>query len=224
MEKIKKNKVIYIGICIVIVIICIVICYFIDKNNNDKDYSYLEVTEEKNNVNVINKVSEVEEETAKIIYIHIAGEVVNPGVIAVKEGDRIKDVIEAAGGVTDLADISKVNLAYQVSDGQKINIPNINYEQEDDEQEKNENYITDASGENIVVEGEESSNKSSKVNINTATQTELETLSGIGPSTASKIIAYREQNGKFKNIEEIKNVSGIGEAKYKNIENDITVK
>ena len=70
---------------------------------------------------------------------------------------------------------------------------------------------------------ENSINSSSKVNINTATQTELELLSGIGPSIASKIISYRKENGKFKTIEDIKNVPGIGEAKFNSIQDQITV-
>lgn len=88
---------------------------------------------------------------------------------------------------------------------------------------KSESYITTSSG--VVVNSKESESiQSSKVNINTATQAQLETLSGIGPSTAAKIIAYREENGKFTKIEDIKNVSGIGESKFEKIKDDIVVK
>ena len=98
-----------------------------------------------------------------------------------------------------------------MQDGQKIYIPNQNETEED---------IMENLGETIE---ENRINSSSKVNINTATQTELELLSGIGPSIASKIISYRKENGKFKTIEDIKNVPGIGEAKFNSIQDQITV-
>lgn len=86
---------------------------------------------------------------------------------------------------------------------------------------ENESYITEDIGENIIVEDVKTG--SLLVNINTATQAELESVTGIGPSTALKIIKYREENGKFKTIEDIKNVSGIGNAKFETIKNEICV-
>ena len=150
--------------------------------------------------------------------MHITGAVVNNGIVEVKESARINDVIEAAGGVTDDADLSNVNLAYAVKDGQKIYIPSKN-DKEDIEDLK---IISDEAGTDIINEGDEVQS-SGKVNINTATKEELQTLSGIGESTASKIITYREENGKFKKIEDIKNVPGIGDAKFENIKDKITV-
>lgn len=242
MENIKKNKIIYIFICIIIVIICVIILFFLDKKNtSSEDYNYLEISEESINSNT---TEDNNIEIQNNIYIHIMGEVKNPGVVIAKEGDRIKDIIEKAGGTTEKADLKNINLAYKVEDGQKINIPNIDenknenvLQEKDDEKnksttdntsnenEKNVNYITKSSGTNVIVDGNnnDAESKSSKVNINTATQTELETLNGIGPSTASKIIKYRNEKGKFKKIEDIKNVSGIGEAKFKKIEADIVV-
>lgn len=242
MENIKKNKIIYIFICIIIVILCVIILFFLDKKDaSSEDYNYLEISEESINSNT---TEDNNTEVQNNIYIHIMGEVKNPGVVIAKEGDRIKDIIEKAGGTTEKADLKNINLAYKVEDGQKINIPNIDenknenvLQEKDDEKnksatdntsnenEKNVNYITKSSGTNVIVDGNnnDAESKSSKVNINTATQTELETLNGIGPSTASKIIKYRNEKGKFKKIEDIKNVSGIGEAKFKKIEADIVV-
>ena len=134
-----------------------------------------------------------------------------------QNGSRIVDVIEAAGGTTIDADLSRVNLAYMVTDGQKIYIPSI-YD-EDDEIE----IIENSSGENIVVDGG-TLQMDGIVNINKATQTELETLTGIGPSTALKIIEYRRENGEFRNIEEIMDVPGIGQSKFDAIKNHIKVK
>lgn len=102
-------------------------------------------------------------------------------------------------------------MAYTVKDGQKIYIPSV-----DDEEERT--IVSGDTYENIKNENDEV-----MVNINTATQTELEELPGIGPSIASSIITYRKQNGKFKNIEEVKNVSGIGESKYNKIKDSICI-
>ena len=242
MENIKKNKIIYIFICIIIVILCVIILFFLDKKDaSSEGYNYLEISEESINSNTTeNNNTEVQNN----IYIHIMGEVKNPGVVIAKEGDRIKDIIEKAGGTTEKADLKNINLAYKVEDGQKINIPNIDenknenvLQEKDDEKNKsttnntnnknakNVNHITKSSGTNVIVDGNnnDAESKSSKVNINTATQTELEILNGIGPSTSTKIIKYINERGKFKKIEDIKNVSGIGEAKFKKIEADIVV-
>ncbi len=214
MQNIKKYKIIYVIICISIVLICIIICFIMDNNNKIDNYNIIEFTEENNKSENTNNILESSEEKEKI-YVHITGEVINPGVFILNEGDRIKDAIEKAGGLTNNADIEKINLAYQLSDGQKINIPNINNKNNNEE-----NYITENDGENIIIPDEDYG-KNKKININTATQAELETLTGIGPSTAAKIIEYRKKNGKFRKIEDLKNVSGIGESKYESIKNDI---
>ena len=174
-------------------------------------------------------------ETIEKIYIYITGEVNSPGVVLLNDGSRIVDAIDAAGGVTDKADITKVNLVYELQDGMKVNIPN----QKDLKDNENFEYITMSSGDektdiNLSVSTTNQNSESNKidnqsafkisiVNINTATQTELETLPGIGPSLALKIINYRNENGKFSSIEDIKNVSGIGDVKYNNIKNYIKV-
>jgi competence protein ComEA len=166
-----------------------------------------------------NITNTTEEKSSNKIIVHITGEVVNPGIVELEEGERIFNAIEKAGGTTKDADTSKINLAYVVEDGMKINVPNVN------DKSENEEYIS------IAAETDsEKSNSTTQttvknlVNINTATQTELETLPGIGPSIATKIINYRKEKGKFSKIEDIKNVSGIGDAKYENIKNLIKVK
>ena len=105
-------------------------------------------------------------------------------------------------------------MAYILEDGQKIYIPNKNEKIDEDE------YITEGNRNNI---GNNNSKEGEKVNINEAMQTELEELPGIGPSLASRIIEYREQNGDFKKIEELQNVKGIGDAKYNDIKDKVTV-
>ena len=132
-------------------------------------------------------------------------------------GDRIINAIETAGGVTESANLSKVNLAFVLSDGCKVKIPSI--------YDKDENFesVSIDSGNNVIISGS-NSNNNAKVNINTASQAELETLAGIGPSIAAKIIEYRNKNGKFSKIEDLKNVGGIGEEKYNSVKNQISVK
>ena len=165
------------------------------------------------------KEESTEEESEEMIVVHITGEVKKPGVVKTKEGSRIEDIIEAAGGLTENADITDVNLAYTVEDGVKICIPSNN-----DETDAKENYISEDAGENIIISDEETSSKASVVNINNATQEQLEELPGIGPSIASRIVEYRTKNGKFKTIEDIKNVTGIGKSKYEKIKELIKVK
>lgn len=175
------------------------------------------------------------------IYIYITGEVNVPGVVILNEGSRIVDAINAAGGTTDKANVTKVNLVYVLEDGMKVNIPNDNDLKNNPDFEyitlnsgdgRKEDYYVGASstgssssnGSNLSTSsGYGSERKYSSVNINTATQTELETLPGIGPSLALKIINYRKENGKFSSIEEIKNVSGIGESKFESLKRYIMV-
>lgn len=195
------KKIIFLSIGIIIIVIYLVYNY--SKDNAS------EILEE----NIYIETSNETKEKNKII-LHITGEVNSPGIIEIEEGSRLANAIEAAGGLTENADINKINLAYVVKDGQKINIPNVN-------SVDTSSYITEDIGENIIIE--DINSNTNLVNINTATQTELETLTGIGPSTALKIIKYREENGKFTTIEDIKNVPGIGDSKFESIKEEICV-
>jgi competence protein ComEA len=118
------------------------------------------------------------------------------------------------GGLTDLANLAKVNLAYLLKDGQKIYIPSI-----DDNSDLE--YIQNTAGENVIVT--DSNSNSNLININTATEAELTKLPGVGSSTANKIIDYRNKNGNFKNIEDLKNVNGIGNAKFESFKEYICI-
>lgn len=159
---------------------------------------------------------EYESSSSQLIYVHIAGEVSNPGMYELKDDARVSDAIDAAGGLTESADQLSINFARQVTDGEQIVV------QAYIEAEPGNSKSTDASDSGLPS----SSNTevlSSKVNINTASASELITLDGIGESTAAKIIAYRQANGSFASIEEIKKVSGIGDRKYEAIKDRITV-
>lgn len=206
----KKQKIIIIGVATFMVLF---IGFYIINKTNNSEYIELETQENKlieDNTSISEEHSEKEEK----IIIHVTGAVKKQGIVEVENGARISDVIDATGGITNEADLTKINLAYEVEDGQKIYVPNIN-------DRTNIESITKEAGENVL---EENNVKNSKVNINTASQTELETLSGIGPSTALKIINYREENGDFKKIDDIKNVPGIGESKFESLKENICVK
>lgn len=161
------------------------------------------------------------EELEKIkqqIMIHVTGAVKNAGVIVLDEGNRVLDAIEACGGESEDADLNKINLAYVLHDGDKLYIPSTNDNEEVE-------YISTESGDNVIEKGvggimEEQTNI---VNINTATKEQLKALSGIGDSTAEKIIAYRNENGKFQTIEDLKKVPGIGDSKFNAIKDNIKV-
>ena len=129
-----------------------------------------------------------------IVGIHIKGEVSNPGYYELKYGSRIKDALKMAGGETLKADLSEINLALLLSDGEEIVIPKAEKE---------------------VASG--------KININTADNYTLCKLDGIGGTIATRIIEYRVSTGKFKTINEIKKVDGIGDALFQKIKNYITV-
>ena len=130
------------------------------------------------------------------ISIYISGDIVNPGVYRLSQGSRIQDAVNSAGGFLPSADVDSVNLAALLIDSSQINIPSL------------------SSMENTI---------SGKVNINSATEEELEILPGIGPTAAKNIIEYRVENGEFMGIEDIQKVAGIGPATYEKIKFLITV-
>lgn len=142
-------------------------------------------------------------------------------------------LLKKHGGIKEDAYMDNINLVYLLEDGMKIYIPtkqeieaekkDMNNDDENFNMDLTQNYVNNSSG--IKLEKEEDKNKEvNKININTATQTQLESLPGIGPSIATKIINYRKENGKFNKIEDIKEVSGIGNSKFEKIKAYITIK
>ncbi|MDR3127804.1 MAG: helix-hairpin-helix domain-containing protein [Bifidobacteriaceae bacterium] len=145
------------------------------------------------------------------LFIDIQGEINKPGVYELDVGSRVSDVIKLADGLKKSADASTINQARKLTDGEQIYIPKINTSQ------------TDNSNLNQNPNNQTLSNSVSGININTATITELDTLNGIGPAIAQRIIDYRTQNGSFSNIDEIKNVKGIGDAIFDKIKDQIRI-
>lgn len=188
---------------IIFIIIVIGIVYYIYSNYFNESTQDFETTLENENKVEVESNNEKDKNKENNMVVHISGAVLNEGVIELKEGSRITDAIEKAGGLKENACIKDINLAEILEDGIKINIPTI------DEYNKSKENSEEINQNNISQTNNKSSNvqKNIKVNINTANQTELETLPGIGASTALKIINYRKENGKFKSIEDIKKVS-----------------
>ena len=134
------------------------------------------------------------------VYVHVAGAVARPGLYRVRSGSRVADLLDAAGGPTSDADVHRLNLAIKVGDGQRIYVPRIG----------------EAVAEETATGGDEA--VAGPLDLNIATQAELEELPGVGPSTAKAILDYREKNGRFRAVEELLDVRGIGPAKFSEIE------
>nr|MBB1521738.1 helix-hairpin-helix domain-containing protein [Clostridiales bacterium] len=200
----------------VLLIVILAFIWLFSIYGNDPPKNEMKKSQESNN-EVEFKLG-IKEKENKTIMVDISGEIVTPGVVKLPEGSRIIDAITAAGGKTEDADLSKVNLAYILDDGVQLYIPRYN--------EKLEKEIVQTEpGVGIIQEGiNTTSKKDSKVNINTANKEKLATLPGIGEGTAEKIIEYRSKTGKFKAIDEIKKIPGIGESKFKSLKDKITIK
>ncbi len=223
MKRINKKSIIY--LCIIILVIGI---YYVFIRKED----YIESAS--NTLNLDKEISKNEDDFIDTkekdnIVVYITGEVNNVGLYELQENSRVADIIDKAGGLTKEADIENMNLADILEDGMKIYVPKKSErldENQNDNSNKQNNANIDIIKESRNINEQKNINKeakSSKININTASQTELETLPGIGPSTALKIIEYRKQNGKFSCVEDIKNVSGIGESKYNKVKDLIKV-
>lgn len=152
----------------------------------------------------------VAEEKPKTVTVYICGAVTSPGVFELPEGSRVKAAVDKAGGFSPKADVISVNLAEVVTDGQQIVI----YEQGSD---------GESSSSGGTVKGKPSGTAASglPVSINHGSLEALMLLDGIGEKTAQKIMDYRKTQGGFKNVEELKNVPGIGDKKFDQIKNDV---
>lgn len=212
------------SIILVLVISLIVLLFNFDTNQNNYEETDCQYNEEE----------KVEEENNSLIKIDIKGEVKKPGVYELPLNSRVIDAINIAGGLTKKATTKYLNLSKKLVDENVIIISktsdvkkveertnieeiNINTDLSNDASIKKEDLITNE------VNKENTANQEKLININTATKEELMTLSSIGEAKAEKIIEYRNLNGSFKTIEDIKNVSGIGDKLYDTIKAYITV-
>jgi len=192
---IKENKDLLIKVAVTAFVVIAAFFVFIMKSDDGQGNEVIESEQ----------MHSIAEDTAAAIYVDIGGEVKNPMLAELKDGSRVDDAIKAAGGVTENADLTDVNRAAFLEDGEKIYIP-----AKPEFEETAEGTYTE-----VYSDG--------KININTADAVKLQELDGVGPATAEKIIDYREQNGRFSSIEDIKNVSGIGEKTFEKMKGDIKV-
>ena len=235
MKIIKKNLKWITIIFVMIMIIGGVIIKYSLSNKKVEEISLEELGVEIQEENEISdeppKTEEVE--VIEFVYVDIKGAVKNPGVYEVSEDKKVIDIVNLAGGFTNVADTSMINLAKKVSDEMVIIIYTKEEVKNATEVEtvvkiiekectcpeiKNDACINQDA--NVTLD---ETQKDEKININIATLEELLTLSGIGESKAKAIISYREENGRFEKVEDILQVSGIGESLYEKIKENITV-
>ena len=157
--------------------------------------------------------SSAKSSSAAEVYVDVDGAVVRPGVYRLKDGARVSQAIDAAGGLTAEADVTGLNRASKITDGQKIYVPTVGEQQ----------AAAAVGGADSAAVASGAGSSSGLVNINTASAAELQTLSGIGPSMAQSIIDERTQNGAFASVDDLMRVSGIGEKKLAKIKDCICV-
>lgn len=238
MKFIRKNiKIISIIVILLFIVFLVILKIYLNNNINVEEELVVEQ----------NKIEKKEEEFSdknevviKKIFVDIKGAIKKPGVYEIEENKKVIDVVNMAGGLTNEADTSMINLAKQLKNEMVIIIYTKEEVRKYSTKEeiikvidkecvcpeiKNDACINDKDNsikkEDNDDTGNDSSNK--KINLNSATLEELQTLTGVGESKAKSIIEYREKNGNFKNIEDVKNVSGIGDALYEKIKNNITI-
>ena len=215
MENFNYNKLL---ILIVFVVVILLVFLVIKQIKSLKDNSFIKLSTNsegyvdnslfyttKNDNEIDNGVN-----NTSLIKVHIDGGVLNPGVVDLPQNSRIQDAVIEAGGLNEDASIKNINLAEVLEDGQKVYIPSI----EEDE----------IISENNEINKEYVNNKSNgKININTSSIDDLQKIDGVGPSLANRIYQYRIKNGPYKSIDELKNVSGIGDKKLDSIRDLICI-
>ncbi|QSB10262.1 helix-hairpin-helix domain-containing protein [Lysinibacillus sp. FSL K6-0075] len=186
------------------------LCYFYF-SSSDSSHPQEELIETIQPIEEKNLSASAEEAVMQQIFVDIKGAVMYPGVYELQQDQRIKDVVQLAGGYTENADTQLINHAQKVQDEMVIYIP-IKGEQ------------LEEGAPSLLTIPMESNNKEQKININKADVATLATLPGIGPSKAQSILTYREENGHFQTIDDLKNVSGIGDKTFEKLKDAITVK
>jgi len=194
MEISRREKVLM--LIIMFLLLSNIFCIYIRESNNRTA-----ITPE-----AIDSMFVEEEQEDKSIVVHVTGQVANKGIVTLEEGSRVIDAVQAAGGSSEEADLDKINLARIVADGEKIYVPAVG--------EEVDNQMLQEYG--LARDG--------KININTAGISELENLQGIGPVLAQRIVEYRQEKGVFKTPEEIMKVSGIGPKIYEGLKDSIAIK
>ena len=195
----NKQKVIRVAIISMLILAALFLFIFRTGNQDETDIVKQSETEKQSSVQTDTSV--------ETIIVDVSGEVVNPAVIELPPDSRINDAILAAGGLTQNADITQINRAAMLADGEKIFIPTL----------QKINSTTDSTpgpGNDPTASVSSGSAGNTKININNASATQLQEVPGIGPATANKIIVFRSAYGLFRKLEDLKKVSGIGDKTF----------
>ena len=198
----EKKRIVYIAAAVIFILVCGII-YFGNEKKNEPSYEPVGESTVCETSFPYTDEGTGNSSYDESIVVYVTGAVLHPGVYEVGGNMRVSDAIEAAGGFKNNAAADYLNLAAQLSDGEKITVP--------------------TKKEAKALNKDDDSDESHLVNINTAAKEELMTLPGIGESKADAIIAYRQENGGYRNIEELMQISGIKEGVYSKISEYITV-
>ena len=214
MSKDRKDKIIFAGL----IFLAFLIANFFSNeglvNKFTKDDEIVMVSENDQDNKVENNKETPDDLINQDKKVYISGEIKNSGVYDINDGDRLDDLVKRAGGLTEKADINSINLAMRLEDQMKIYIPNI-----DENQNINNGSTNLAIGQ---ISNDSTNLQKNKININSASKEELMTLPNVGEKRAQAILDYRQEN-RFEKIEDIKNVSGIGDKYFEAMKDLITV-
>lgn len=205
MEKLKNKKTIALIVVLIILFTVSVMMYGRNKEKVFQDEYMDNIFVEEEEKEILVEVGDTKENKSYIV-VEVKGEVTRPDVYELEEGSIVKELIDMAGGLTKEADISRINRAKKLQNHELVVIGNIN----------------DKENMNMIEESSEAE-YDGLININSANLEELKKISGVGDVKAQSIIEYREKNGGFKSIDEIKNIDGIGEKTFEKIKDKITI-
>ena len=212
-EKLVKNP----DLIKVTIIVLIIIVAFLVTMCGGKEENGISIETQDSKQESFEDQGILEAEQGGTIIVDVGGAVNSPGVIELPEGSRIYQAIEKAGGVTRDGDLDQINQAILLNDCDKLYIPTFQ------DGEKQTTSSNNHQGVGLISASSANSNSDGRVNINTASQEELETLNGVGPVTANKIIDYRTANGRFDAIENIMEVPGIGEKTFASLKDRLCI-
>lgn len=205
MEKLKNKKTIALIVVLIILFTVSVMMYGRNKEKVFQDEYMDNIFVEEEEKEILVEVGDTKANKSYIV-VEVKGEVTRPDVYELEEGSIVKELIDMAGGLTKEADISRINRAKKLQNHELVVIGNIN----------------DKENMNMIEESSEAE-YDGLININSANLEELKKISGVGDVKAQSIIEYREKNGGFKSIDEIKNIDGIGEKTFEKIKDKITI-
>jgi competence protein ComEA len=218
LKKLTSRERVFALFAVILVFLLVSIWYAFSKNSMQSVGFQYEIGDQSLRVNLQQdpslanneRLQQDNEKPLRLFYVDLKGAIVTPGVYRLEEGARVVDAIGAAGGLTEDGSTAYINLALRVTDGMVIYVPT------QEEMNQGEQWMNKGFDTALLIEGE-----SGKININTASASQLEMLSGIGPERAKAIVQYRQQQGAFSSADELLNVSGIGPATLERIREDI---